>query len=617
MNYNLRSHNGNKNGFGLNDNNNPPSLNEIKQSIMPSVKKYTRDYVRKTINVQFDKHVDHIIDNLNDQNEEYFDELLETMMASINEGFAGEIIKNIRLYVNTHLNDRIARDVQKYLEKESIKEQIWEVFGEIIQSSGHGWEDDDDEDYKDQKKRKRGDEDDEEDEEDQTKQSKNDIPKNPKAPLRIRIRRPIKQPIESKDEKDVLQVIESLETSEENKKILRIKYNSFKSDPDEKERTWLNIALALPYDKKIAYPLTKSSSNLQRNTCITDMIESLNENIHALDKPKEEIILEMLKRMTLDGKINGKILLLAGPPGIGKTHFAQCLAEALDLPFSKITLGGSKDSHELLGFSPCYKGSHPGKIVNALKELKCSNGIIYLDEIDKLTGTRAQEVVQSLLSILDETQNYEWKDNYLESIKINLSNILFIASANDVEQIDPVLKDRLKIIQLEPPTPEDKIQLVRKYFLPQFCKMYNVELNDINLSNDMIKYIIQNKTKDEKGVRELKRNIDRIVNILFVCKNVRVESKSPPKTKKQRLEPQKIAKLNPIQFNLNDLVTMDLIDNVEEDKLEEGEILQNYDYGSLKFSFLLKNIKFPMQLNRDIIDQIFEHAKTETLSYFR
>lgn len=241
------------------------------------------------------------------------------------------------------------------------------------------------------------------------------------------------------------------------------------------------------------------------------MKTSLDTAVHGMDDAKEEIILEVMKRLTnVDNQ--GKILVLEGPPGIGKTYLSRNVSECMKIPYHSIALGGCKDASILNGMDYCYVGSHPGSIARALKSLGCSNGLLYLDEIDKIGSTsRSEEVSASFLSILDETQNQEFVDNYLFDLKLNLSKLFIIGSVNDASKIDPILRNRMKIIKLPSPTEQDKLEIVRDHFVPNYLKSYDIDDNEIIFSDAIIKYIISKTTK-EPGVRELKRNTEHIIS---------------------------------------------------------------------------------------------------------
>lgn len=302
---------------------------------------------------------------------------------------------------------------------------------------------------------------------------------------------------------------------------------------------WLNWVLRLPWNKSHSFDLSRfqikdSSEDLtvppasSVPTVMKQIMEELNA-VYGLQNAKEEILLFVLKKLltplndSLSNKptsVGGQILAIEGPPGVGKTFLLKHLASALKIPFESIPLGGCKDASFLDGHGFTYEGSTPGRIVQALKNMQCNDGIIYFDEIDKLSDSaHGQEVSALMLHILDPTQNKEFYDKYLSDIPIDLSKIFFVLSINDREKIDPVLRQRLFIIKIPSPTLTDKLGLSKQCMIPSIEKEFGFESNEIIMPTETLQYIIQTKTNDEKGVRNLQHLLLSIYKRLFFMKN--------------------------------------------------------------------------------------------------
>ena len=242
--------------------------------------------------------------------------------------------------------------------------------------------------------------------------------------------------------------------------------------------------------------------------------DKLDENIYGLENVKDEI-LEFVARKITNPNSKGHVLALYGSGGIGKTKIIKSLAEALDLPFYQINFGGLNDVSVLTGHSETYIGSKPGKLVEILTCSNYMNPIIYLDEIDKISETRATEIFGVLTHLLDEEQNAEFEDNYLSNIKIDLSKVFFVIAFNDISKVDSILLNRLKVIYIDPPSIEDKITICQTKLIPNILKTIKLKSGfNIILERELIEYIIACKTQEDKGLRQLQKNIEKIFNRL-------------------------------------------------------------------------------------------------------
>lgn len=261
-------------------------------------------------------------------------------------------------------------------------------------------------------------------------------------------------------------------------------------------KTYIDTLLSLPFGKVGI-----------DETDLNKVSTSLNKTHYGLTEAKERII-EYVAVSTNKDALR-PVICLVGPPGVGKTTFAESIASSLNKKFVKISLGGINDPAELLGHRKTYIGSVPGKIVTSLIKSGVTNPIILLDEVDKMSKDYKGDPVNTLLDILDNKQNKNFTDNYLEE-KIDLSNITWILTANDKNEIPLVLQDRLDIINLNSYLNYEKINITENYLINNSLKRNGLETNLIKFDKKAITKIIDSYTK-ESGVRELDRLIDRII----------------------------------------------------------------------------------------------------------
>ena len=197
------------------------------------------------------------------------------------------------------------------------------------------------------------------------------------------------------------------------------------------------------------------------------------------------------------------------------TKILKTLGEALDLPFYQINFGGLNDASVLTGHSETYVGSKPGKFVEFLQNSGCMNPIIYCDEIDKLGGNKEQEINGILTHLLDEEQNSKFQDNYLSNVPIDLSKVFFVIAFNDIEKVDRIVSDRLKVIYITSPTIDDKMNIAKDKMIPDIIESFNFKKDKyINLDDTILSYIINNKVPKEEGVRQLRKSLEKIFSKL-------------------------------------------------------------------------------------------------------
>jgi len=265
-------------------------------------------------------------------------------------------------------------------------------------------------------------------------------------------------------------------------------------------RNYIDWLMNLPW-----YKNTKDCYNLDK------IEDSLNKSHYGLDKVKQRIIEYIAVSKNTKNKLT-PIICFVGPPGVGKTSLAKSIAKALNRKFVKISVGGISDDAEIVGHRRTYIGSSPGKIIQAMKKAGSSNPVFLIDEIDKLTKDYKSDPAACLLDILDKEQNSMFVDNYIEE-EYDLSNVMFILTANNLYDIPEALRDRLEIINLSSYTVIEKEHIARNYIIPTLIKEHNIY--NVEITDEAIRKIIINYTK-EAGARELYRDLASIFRKVVV-----------------------------------------------------------------------------------------------------
>jgi ATP-dependent Lon protease len=236
--------------------------------------------------------------------------------------------------------------------------------------------------------------------------------------------------------------------------------------------------------------------------------KTLDTDHYGMNKIKERI-LEYLAVLKLKGDMKSPILCFIGPPGIGKTSLGRSIANAIGRKYIRLSLGGLHDESEIRGHRKTYIGAMPGRILQSIRKVKSSNPVMILDEIDKVGNDFRGDPSSALLEVLDPEQNNSFYDNYLE-MEYDLSKVLFIATANNIQNIQPALRDRLEIIDLSGYAVEEKIEIAKRHLIPKQKELHGLKNSNFKISDKVIEKIIQDYTR-ESGVRELDRQLASIM----------------------------------------------------------------------------------------------------------
>jgi ATP-dependent Lon protease len=305
------------------------------------------------------------------------------------------------------------------------------------------------------------------------------------------------------------------------------------------QRNYLDLYLDLPWNH-----FSVDNLDLKRAQKILD------RDHFGLEEVKKRII-EYLAVLKLRNDMKSPILCLQGPPGVGKTSLGKSIAEALGREYVRISLGGLRDEAEIRGHRKTYIGAMPGRILQSLKKAGTSNPVFVLDEIDKLSNSHQGDPSSAMLEVLDPEQNAEFYDNFLE-MGYDLSKVMFVATSNSLNNIQPALLDRMEIIHVSGYTIEEKVQIGKKFLLPKQLTEHGLGVKDLNIAQPQLEKIVEGYTR-ESGVRGLEKQIAKVVR--YAAKNIAMESSynvkisspdlkevlGPPKLARDRYENNNVA----------------------------------------------------------------------------
>lgn len=362
------------------------------------------------------------------------------------------------------------------------------------------------------------------------------------TPLRFKI---LKSNIDNEIKATAIRKVEALRNLEPN------------STEYYKIKGWVDGLLNIPFGIYKDLPINMNNSQEEITNYLINANKTLNRSVYGHKKAKCQI-LQIVSQWISNPRSKGSVFSIVGPMGNGKTTLVkEGIAKMINRPFQFISLGGATDSCFFDGHSYTYEGSQPGKIVDILKKSKCMNPVIYFDELDKVSETpKGEEIINLLIHLTDFSQNDHFMDKYYNDIPLDLSKALFIFSLNDINKVNPILRDRMYTIHTNKLCLEEKIVISKDYLIPSLCKEVAIKEEDIVFDEHIIKYIIENYSKED-GVRNLRRTFETI-----------------------------LSKLNIIR------------------------ITQTCNIGDLELPFKIDNFKLPLQIDRDIIQNLVELNKT-------
>src|SRR5690348_4981737 len=271
-------------------------------------------------------------------------------------------------------------------------------------------------------------------------------------------------------------------------------------------RTWLDTVLAMPWNSR-----TEDSYD------IASAREVLDADHYGLDEVKDRIIEYLAVRRrradrglgVVGGRRSGAVLALVGPPGVGKTSLGESVARAMGRKFVRVALGGVRDEAEIRGHRRTYVGALPGRIVRAITEAGSMNPVVLLDEIDKVGADYRGDPTAALLEVLDPAQNHTFRDHYLE-VDLDLSDVLFLATANVADTIPAALYDRMEVVNLDGYTEDDKVSIARTHLLPRQLERAALTPEEVSVSDVALRRIAGEYTR-EAGVRQMERALARVL----------------------------------------------------------------------------------------------------------
>ena len=327
--------------------------------------------------------------------------------------------------------------------------------------------------------------------------------------------------IESGAEHDIITKILNSHHPDSVKAILYKKYKRYydsgseSSDEFTKLIDWIENILDMPVTIGM-------DDNFNINTVLNKLWKSLNNNTYGLQHVKEKVMESMCAKL-LDPEKKGRVITLVGPPGVGKTSIALSIANALDMPFDQISFGSVKDSTILTGHSSTYVGSVPGLFSTILLKSKRLDTVVLLDEIDKIQPNtlEGRSVSSVLLHVLDRSQNNKFRDLYMPEIYLDLSKIFFICAANYVDDIDPVLLDRMTLIQIDGYNISEKVEIMKNHLFPRVRHELGFDEKDILFGDNEMEYLVANYTEDKPGMRDCEKKLYQICERLALNKHVK------------------------------------------------------------------------------------------------
>lgn len=286
-----------------------------------------------------------------------------------------------------------------------------------------------------------------------------------------------------------------------------------------KLRAWIEGFLRIPFGKHVPLPVKLDDGPKPCAEFLADTRKTLDSAVYGMESAKTQVM-QILAQWISNPSSVGNVIALRGPMGVGKTSFANHgVAKVLKRPFEFFSLGGASDAANFVGHSFTYEGSTWGRVVDSLMRAQCMNPVMYFDELDKISETaQGQEIVSMLIHMTDRSQNSQFHDRYFAGMDFDLSQCLFVFSFNDESKVHPVLKDRMHVIQCSGYTAEEKKIILTQYVWPQLLD--RIKMSEVTLSDDAIKFLISEYSKEEEGVRTLMRAVESLltrINLLRIA----------------------------------------------------------------------------------------------------
>ena len=287
--------------------------------------------------------------------------------------------------------------------------------------------------------------------------------------------------------------------------------NEMDGSESYKLRTWVESFLNIPFGKYVPLPVKLTDGVEPCAKFLATTRETLDKAVYGMPSAKTQIMQTLAQWISNPGSV-GNVIALKGPMGVGKTSFAKNgVAQVLQRPFEFFSLGGASDSANFVGHSFTYEGSMCGRIADALITSRCMNPVMYFDELDKVSTTaHGDEIVSMLIHLTDRSQNSQFHDRYFAGVDFDLSQCLFVFSFNDESKVHPILKDRMQVITCSGYNAEDKKNILTKYIWPQILDRIQLT-SQLTLTDEAVKYLIEEFSKEEEGVRTLIRSVESLV----------------------------------------------------------------------------------------------------------
>lgn len=278
-----------------------------------------------------------------------------------------------------------------------------------------------------------------------------------------------------------------------------------------KLRTWVDGFLRIPFGQTVPLPVKLDDGPKPCSEFLANTRQTLDKAVYGMNGAKTQIM-QILAQWISNPDSVGNVIALKGPMGVGKTSFAKNgVAGALKRPFEFFSLGGAADSANFVGHSYTYEGSMWGRVADSLMNARCMNPVMYFDELDKVSTTpHGEEIVSMLIHMTDRSQNSQFHDRYFAGVDIDLSQCLFVFSFNDESKVHPILKDRMQVIHCSGYNMEEKKVILNQYVWPQILERIKLE-KDLTISDEAVKYLISEYSKEEEGVRTLIRAVETLV----------------------------------------------------------------------------------------------------------